>query len=566
MRKGRDTIRRSVKPWRHCLVLALLFLGLVGLGARGVFLHILNQDFLQHQGELRTIRTLTLPAHRGIIYDRRGEPLAVSTPVDAVWVDPQKLERGPSLKALAALLGLRHDLMEAQLERHRGKRFLYLKRHVPPALSQKVRALGIPGVYLQREYRRYYPATEIAAHVLGFTDIDDRGQEGLELAFDDWLRGVPGHQRVIQDRYGQVVEPVDRLLPPRPGRDLTLSLDLRLQYLAYRELKAAVKAHRAKGGSLVLLDARKGEVLALANQPGFNPNDPRQRRKGVTRNRALTDVFEPGSTLKPFIIACALASGRYRPHTPIDTRPGFFRVAGKTIRDIHDYGLIDVATVIKKSSNVGASRIALSLPARDLWDTLVRVGFGTRTQSGFPGEREGVLRDYRRWRTLDQATVGFGYGLSVTALQLARAYGVLARDGQRLPVSFLPVEDPVPEPVMDPRVVREVRAMMEGVVKEGGTATRAAIPGYRVAGKTGTVRKIGRHGYENRYLALFVGMAPATDPRLVMAVVVDEPQGKAYYGGQVAAPVFAKVMGEALRLLNIPPDAPLPELHVALRP
>ncbi len=544
-------------------MLALMLLGFAGLGARAVFLHVLNQGFLKRQGEMRAVRTLVLPAHRGIIYDRRGEPLAVSAPVDAVWVDPQRVDAG-ALAPLAALLGLDGRELVRRIARHRDRRFLYVRRHIPPALGERVKALGIRGVFLQREYRRYYPAGEVTAHVLGFTDIDDRGREGLELAFDDWLTGIPGRWRVVQDLHGRAVEPVDRLLPPRPGRDLTLSLDLRLQYLAYRGLKAAVSRHRAKGGALVLLDAQRGEVLAMASQPGFNPNDPRQRGPGAARNRAVADAFEPGSTLKPFVIACALESGRYGPHTPIDTRPGFFRVQGKTIRDIHNYGLIDVTGVIKKSSNVGASRIALSLPPARLWDVLRRVGFGQATGSGFPGEREGLLKDHRRWRTLDQATVGFGYGLAVTALQLARAYGVLAHGGKRLPVSFLPVERPAPEPALDPQVAEAVRTMMEEVVKKGGTATRAAVPGYRVAGKTGTVKKLGRHGYEDRYLALFVGMAPASAPRLVMAVVIDEPQGK-YYGGVVAAPVFAEVMAGALRLLNIPPDAPLPELQVALR-
>jgi len=397
----------------------------------------------------------------------------------------------------------------------------------------------------------------VAGHLLGFTNIDDLGQEGIELLYNDWLVGRPGSKRVLRDRLGRVIRNVESLRPPRPGQTLRLALDRRIQYLAYRELKAAVQHHQARSGSVVILDARSGEVLAMVNQPAYNPNNRQDLESSRYRNRAVTDLFEPGSTMKPFTIAAALESGRYTPDTPVETGTGLLRVGSDTVRDTHPYGLLDVTGVIRKSSNVGAARIALSLEAEQLYRTFSRFGFGRITGSGFPGESDGRLRTPEGWRAIEQATLSFGYGLSVTPLQLAQAYTVFAGDGRLRPATFLPVErgavDPVP--VIAPETARQVRRMLETVTETGGTGTRARVPGYRVAGKTGTVRKAGANGYsDDRYVSLFAGMAPASSPRLVMVVVLNEPRGEHYYGGLVAAPVFSRVMAGALRLLDVPPD------------
>jgi cell division protein FtsI (penicillin-binding protein 3) len=539
-------------------------MGVLGLlAARAISLAIWNKEFLQGQGEARAQRILTIPADRGMVTDRHGEPLAISTPVASLWANPQTLlaERA-SWGPLTRLLGLKTEQFEGLLDKHKQGEFLYLKRHLAPEVADQVAALKISGVFLQQEYRRFYPAAEVTSHIIGFTNIDDAGQEGLELAYERQLRGEPGSQQVIRDRNGTVVEGLRRVRDPRPGRQLTLSLDMRLQYLAYRELKAAVLRHKAQAGSLIMLDVNTGEVLAMVNQPAYNPNNRHRVSGAQYRNRAVTDLFEPGSSIKPFTIAAALESGRYRPDTRVDTRPGTFRVAGKTIRDVHPYGLIDVATVIKKSSNVGTARIALSLPPERLWGILVRMGFGGTTGSGFPGESRGVLREFQRWRTLDHAILSFGYGLSVTPLQLARAYAVLAAGGKRREVSFLSMDDALPgdvlpgKQVMAPETAAQVLTMLEGVVQEGGTGTRARVPGYRVAGKTGTVHKLGPQGYQNDYIAVFAGIAPVSHPRVVMVVTIDRPATGKYFGGEVAAPVFGRVMEETLRLLDVPPDDP----------
>jgi cell division protein FtsI (penicillin-binding protein 3) len=554
-------------PQRHALLLWAVMVTLGLLASRAIFLVMWNKDFLQGQGDARAQRVLTTPAGRGMITDRNGEHLAISTPVASVWVNPQTLlEERSSWPRLMPLLGLKPEPLHNLLAKHKGSEFVYLKRHVAPEVAQQVTALKIPGVFLQREYRRFYPAAEVTAHIIGFTNLDDVGQEGLELVFEPQLRGEPGSQRVIKDRRGSVVEGLRRVRDPRPGRHLTLSLDMRLQYLAYRELKAAVRKHKAQAGSLVMLDARTGEVLAMVNQPAYNPNSRHRASGAEYRNRAVTDLFEPGSTIKPFTVACALESGRYRPDTLVDTRPGTFRVAGKTIRDVHPQGLIDVATVIKKSSNVGVSRIALSLPPERLWGMLVRVGFGEMTGSGFPGERPGMLRAFQGWRTVDHATLSYGYGLSVTPLQLARAYAVLAAGGKRREVSFLRVgEAPPGEQVLSPETAARVLAMLEGVVQEGGTGTRARVPGYRVAGKTGTIHRLGEAGrYQNDYISVFAGIAPVSHPKIVAVVTIDHPGAGGHFGGDVAAPVFGRIIGETLRLLNIPPDDP-PLQQVALQ-
>ncbi len=537
----------------------LLLLGVAALLGRMGDLNLNQREFLQDQGDARYLRVVSIPAHRGMITDRNGEPLAISTPVESVWANPQVLAaarvRWPEL---VKLLELPSGFLEKLLAGRMEKEFVYLRRHVNPELAEKVMALGVPGVSLQPEYRRYYPMGEVAAHVVGFTNVDDSGQEGIELMMDQSLRGTPGSKRVIKDRLGRIVENVESISDPRHGEDLQLSIDQRIQYLAYRELKTAVTRHHARAGSVVLLDVTSGEVLAMVNQPAYNPNNRSDLDSSRFRNRAVTDLFEPGSTMKPFTISAALESGKYRPHTPINTHPGRLKLGGFTIRDAHDYGMIDVATVIKKSSNVGASRIALSLKPQRLWDVFVRFGFGYDTASGFPGEAAGLLNAYQDWHQAERATVSYGYGLSVTTLQLANAYATLAADGLQRTVSFLKLsrdQRPEPQRAIAPEVAREVRKMLEAVVQKGGTGTRAQVAGYRIAGKTGTVRKAAGGGYnEENYFAIFAGLAPVSKPRLAMVVLVDSPDSGEYYGGMIAAPVFARVMEGALRLLDVPPD------------
>lgn len=557
----------QIHPARRAFVLGLLGLAMLALLLRAFYLHIFEREFLQHQGDARYLRVVSIPAHRGMITDRNGEPLAISTPVDSIWANPGELSGASErLPELAKVLGVSPRKLAQQLSERSNREFIYLRRRVNPELAERVMALGLPGVSLQREYRRYYPAGEVAAHIIGFTNVDDHGQEGIELLFDDLLRGTPGSKRVIRDRLGRIVENVEGVSEPRPGRDLALSIDRRVQYLAYRELKAAVTRHRARAGSAVVLDIQSGEVLAMVNQPAYNPNNRNDLASSRYRNRAVTDLFEPGSTVKPFTVAAALESGRFRPDTVIDTSPGMFRLAGFTIRDARNYGEIDVATVIQKSSNVGASRIALALEPRRLWDVFTRVGFGYDTGSGFPGEAGGSLKPYQDWYEVERASMSYGYGLSVTTLQLAHAYSVLAADGKLLPVRFTRTDDGEAKAgteVLTPAIARTVRGMLERVVAPGGTGTQAQVRGYHVAGKTGTVRKAGARGYEEEnYVAVFAGMAPATRPRLAMVVMVDDPRTDEYYGGQVAAPVFAKVLSGALRLLAVAPDD-LPSLRVA---
>ena len=543
---------------RHYLVLGLLGVCVAALACQATALQVLDRGFfLRDQGEARHVRTLEVPAHRGMITDRRHQPLAISTPVHSVWVDPRDFSAAAADRdRVEELLDLPSGHIDSLVEAGDGRRFVYLRRHVPPATAQAIRALKTTGLGLQREYHRYYPGGEVFGHLLGFTNIDDIGQEGIERRWDEHLTGRAGSQKVMLDARRNVVEPLEAVQAPDPGKTLVLSIDRRVQYLAYRELKAAVTEHNARAGTAVLLDPRSGEILAVVNQPSFNPNDGQQRRSARYRNRALTDVFEPGSTIKPFIVAAALDEGLISPDSRIDTTPGTLRVGSNTVRDHHNLGDIDIATVLRKSSNVGATRIALSLEREVLWRRLGAFGFGADTRSGFPGEATGVLTDYHRWYPIDHATLGYGYGLSVSALQLARAYSVIATDGRLRPVSLLATpQPPRGEQVISPQTAMQLRQMLEAVVSATGTAPLAAVPGYRVAGKTGTVRKIGRQGYSSdRYVSLFAGMAPASDPRLVLVVMIDEPRGKEYYGGRVAAPAFARIMGGALRLLNIAPD------------
>ena len=560
------------------LVFTVLIIGFVVfmLVWRAVDLHVVSKQFLQNQGDARYLREVSVPADRGMIMDRHGEPLAISTPVDSVWANPMEL-----IKARADWVRLSIELnidineLQQQLADHSDKEFVYLKRHVIPAVAQRVRELKIPGVFLTREHRRYYPAGEVTSHVLGFTNIDDAGQEGVELAMDEWLRGTPGSKRVIKDRLGQEVEQVEQVQLPQRGNDVVLTIDRRIQYLAYRELKSAVQKHRAESGSVVILDARNGEILAMVNQPAYNPNNRDNLQVDHLRNRAITDVFEPGSTVKPFTVAAALESGKYQPKTIIDTAPGTYRVGRKVIRDFKNYGAIDVSTVIQKSSNVGASKLALSIEPRILWKTFAGAGFGETTGVSYPGESTGLLSDHYSWRKIERATLSFGYGLSVTTLQLARAYTLFANDGSLKPVSLVRRAEFKPDhslyyqtdPVLSQATIKQVRSMMHLVVDEGGTGKNAQVPGYQIAGKTGTVKKSGAGGYlEDSYISVFAGMAPATNPRLIMVVMVNEPRGEEYYGGAVAAPVFSKVMSGALRLMDVPPDD-LPALqgtHVAL--
>jgi cell division protein FtsI (penicillin-binding protein 3) len=553
----------SGQQGRRLFLVACLVLVMLMLVGRAVSLQVLDKEFLQGQGQARHMRVVDLPAHRGMIRDRDGEPLAVSTPVESVWVNPQELvgvQEG--ISGLAQLLSLDRDHVQQLVSRHPGREFVYLRRHISPTLAAQVKQLAIPGVYLQKEYKRFYPAGEVAAHVVGFTNIDDVGQEGLELSYDEWLRGEKGAKRVIKDGQRHTVEDVESIRRPRPGKDLVLSIDRRIQYLAYRELKAAVQEHKAKSASAVVLDVATGEVLAMVNQPSYNPNNRNRLRRQHMRNRAVTDVFEPGSTMKPFIVAAALEDGRYQPGTPINTEPGWFRVGRNTVKDVHNYGLLDVTGVIRKSSNVGITKIALSLPGKDIWSLLSGLGFGVPTHSGFPGESAGLLVGYRNWNEIETATLSFGYGMSATPLQLAQAYAVLASGGIRHPATFLRQEAaPAGERVLPQRVAQQVNAMLEEVTGPQGTALNARVAGYRVGGKTGTVRKSIAGGYaEDKYLAVFAGMAPVSDPRLVMVVMVNEPDNGRYYGGQVAAPVFSKVMSGALRLMAVPPDdLPLPD-------
>lgn len=544
-------------PVRRGLLLFAFALAACLLLWRGIDLQIKHKEFLRHHGDARALRVVEIPAHRGMIADRNGEPLAISTPVESIWAVPRQLLVAGDLSELAAALGQEPANLTQLLHDRRQREFVYLRRHAGPELVELVKALELNGVYTQREYRRYYPAGEVAAHLIGFTNIDDVGQEGLELAYNDWLKGRPGAKRVLKDRLGRTVENIESIRSSNPGQTLELSIDRRIQYLAYLELKSTVAQHRARGGAVVMLDVKTGEVLAMASQPSYNPNNRAGLNSEALRNRVLTDVFEPGSTLKPFTIAAALESGLYRAEQTIDTGPGLYRVGSHTIRDINDYGMLDLGGIIKKSSNVGAAKIALALESERMWDMFTRIGLGRTTGTGFPGEVGGRLAGHRNWSDVELATASFGYGMSVTALQLAQAYAILATGGVNRPVVLLrqQAEGSDGQRVMSEQVARQVVAMLEGVAQPDGTGRRAMIQGYRVAGKTGTVHKADIGGYApDRYLALFAGMAPASRPRLVMVVIIDEPRGGVYFGGQVAAPVFGKVMADALRMLNIPPD------------
>ncbi|MEO8460138.1 MAG: penicillin-binding protein 2 [Dokdonella sp.] len=543
---------------RLYLVVMMLALASTALVVRAVDLQVVRKDFYQGQGDARFLRDIPIPVSRGTIFDRNGEPLAVSTPVEAIWINPKELlQYRDQIPVLAKALDMDADDVVQRIEQRADKEFLYLKRPVDPDFAKDVLALKIPGVASERAFRRYYPSGEVLGHELGLTNIDDRGQEGLELAFDEWLAGKPGVKRVIQDMRKQVVENVEQLRDEQPGHDLTLSIDRRIQYVAYRELKSAVIANRAASGSMVILDVSNGEILAMVNQPSFNPNSRSSIDPQYRRNRAAINMLEPGSTMKPFTIAAALESGKWKPNTPVDTTPGTFLVGGHTVRDVHNKGLIDVTRVITYSSNVGAAKIALTLPNELMYDVFHRFGFGEVTGSGFPGESPGFLPAAKTWGVLEKATLAYGYGLNVTPLQLAQAYSALANDGRLRSPTFVKGERNPETQVIDPQLAATIRGMLETVVSPQGSGLKAAIPNYRVGGKTGTSRRAIAGGYESRYVSLFAGMVPMSAPRLVGVVVIHDPgggHGGVYYGGLVSGPVFSKVMAEALRLLDVPPD------------
>ena len=553
--------KQPVSHWRFYAVIGVLCSLLALLVGRVLSLQVLDTErghqFLQDQGAMRSVRIAEIPAYRGVIADRRGEPLAVSTPVVSIWADPRILQGSERLGELALGLGMSLEELHKKLSRYQGKQFMYLQRHRVPADAREILEMRIPGVYGEREYRRFYPAGEVAAQLVGFTNVDDQGIAGLELAYNDWLQGVPGKKKYIKDLHGEVVRDIGVLQPARPGNDLTLSIDLRLQYLQHRELQNAVTASGATSGTVVTLDSHTGEILAMVNYPVYNPNSRRGMKAATMRNRAMTDEYEPGSTMKTLTLVAALESGRYTPDTIIDTSPGRIRVGRKVYPDPRNYGEITVTRVLQKSSQVGVTKIALDLGHEPIREVFSRFGIGQPSATGFPGERAGRLPDRPRWHPTEKVSLAFGYGLTATPLQLASAYSVFANGGVQQPVSLLALEgDPLPgTPVVSKDIASKVLEILHAVTDEDGTARKARVPGYLVGGKTGTVHKVGPGGYiDDKYVALFAGVAPVDRPRLVTVVVINEPKGEAYGGGSAAAPVFSRVTRGALRLLNIAPS------------
>jgi cell division protein FtsI (penicillin-binding protein 3) len=518
-------------------------------------LHIGEGEFLQRQGDARTVRIENISAHRGMIRDRRGKPLAISSPVGSLWVNPKLLAKSEAdMLSLATTLGLDPTVVIEKVRRNGKKNFLYLKRHMSPETAMQIKELELAGVHIEREFHRFYPAGEVAAHVLGFTNIDDQGQEGVELAYNDWLKGEMGRKKVLKNLYGEIVKDIRPLQEAKPGRELSLSIDLRVQYHAYRELKTAVKHYKAESGSVVILDVETGEIIAMANQPAYNPNNRNKIKIDHVRNRSVTDVFEPGSTVKPFTVAVALESGNLTADSTVDTSPGYIRVDNKTIRDPRNRGVISLSDVIAISSQVGITKIALNLPEQDVWNMFRQVGFGQTTGIGFPGESIGQVPNHLRWKQIERATFAYGYGLTVTPLQLAGAYLVIASGGYRRQSSLIKSPEVQSVRVMDEEISSELINMLRKVVSSG-TGQKAQIDSYTVAGKTGTVRKISEIGYQDtHHLAFFAGMTPAENPRLVAVVLINDPKVKVYGGGAIAAPVFSRVMSGALRLLNIAPS------------
>lgn len=541
---------------------ALVLLGIVAVAAvligRITLLQVMDRPFLQSQGDARTLRHETIPAHRGMVTDRHGEPLAISTPVITLWANPQKLPNDPVKRVvLAQALGLSLVEFDARVARYRDHEFMYLRRQMTPQAAQSVLDMHMAGVYAQQEYKRYYPAGEVAAQLVGVTNVDDVGQEGLELAYQPYLAGKPGKRRILQDRRGRLVRELDVVRDAQPGGDLTLAIDQRLQYMAYRELRDAVEKNDAAGGVLVMLDARTGEVLAMANLPSYNPNNRAGLDPSGLRNQALVDVFEPGSVVKPLAMSAVLERREFTPETMLDTAPGWMRIDGYTIRDFRNYGELSLTDVLVKSSNIGMSRLALKMDDAAIWQRYSRLGFAQSPGTGFPGEASGSLPDTVDFSRSERASLAYGYGLSVSAVQLASAYTAIANHGRRMPPSLLKLDEaPSGEPVIQPQIAEDLMGMLEAVVGPNTGGRRARVEGYRVAGKTGTVRKTGQNGYDkNAYRSVFVGIAPASRPRIVTAVMIDHPQAGEFYGGAVAAPVFSAVAGNALRLLDVPPDA-----------
>lgn len=546
----------KLPAWRSRLVLFLMFAAFLLLAGWALRLQLFSADFLQKQGESRYARTLELPATRGKITDRNGQVLASSIPVKAIWAIPDDVQSAPKekLRALAKLLDMSERELHDKLDSDRS--FVYLKRQVEQDVADKIIALKINGIDTRKEYKRFYPEGEVMAHVVGFTNVEDKGQEGMELAAQKSLAGVTGSRRVIKDRLGRIVEDIRAVHEPHDGRDLALSIDSKIQYIAFSQLKDAVEKNNAKAGGIVVLDAKSGEVLALANLPTYNPNNRAVLTGAQLRNRVVTDTFEPGSTMKPFTVALALEDKRVTPDTPIQTAPGKMTIGTATIGDAHPHGVLTVSQVIQKSSNIGTAKLALQMPPQEMWEMFTTLGFGQQPKFGFPGAVAGRVRPYKSWRPIEQATMSYGHGISVSLIQMARSYMIFARNGDTIPLSFQKVTDmPIGQRIISEKTAREVRAMLETVTSPGGTAPKAQVPGYRVAGKTGTAYKVVGGKYVNKYVASFVGFAPVSDPRIIIAVMVDEPTGKFHYGGDVAAPVFASVAANALRALNVAPDS-----------
>ena len=552
--RSRNRARFNLRG-RVMLVACALGLCSVSLVGRAAYVQLVNSDFYQRQGDARFVREIEIPTSRGMITDRNGEPVAVSSPVESIWCDPKELLKTPDrLPELARALGEPLETLTRRVSQRAGKEFYYLKRRINPDEAKKIIAHSIPGVYSKREFRRFYPQGEAMAHVLGFTNIDDRGQEGLELAFDEWLRGSAGAKKVIRDNRGRIVENVDLVKQAQPGKDLTLSIDRRIQFLAYRELRNALLTNNASSGSAVVLDVATGEVLAMVNLPTYNPNAATSGKPDTHRNRAVIDLIEPGSTIKPITAAAALTAGAVVPGTKFDTAPGWMPNGRYRTTDTHNYGVLDVTGIIRKSSNVGAAKLAALVPDQEFYDFVRKFGYGSSTGSGFPGEAAGVLPPPSRWFGTTKQTLSYGYGLSATPLQIAHAYATLGNGGRAIAPTFIKGQRNESRQVLSPEIARDVVRMMQTVTEPGGTATQAAILGYHVAGKTGTARKASAGGYSRNYVAFFAGLVPVDNPRFAMAVVIDDPQAGSYYGGLVSAPVFHNVMEGALRLMDVPPD------------
>ena len=552
-------LQLALQGWRSRTVVLLLMGAFLALVGRGFYLQVINNDFLQEKGDSRYRRDIEVSASRGKIVDRNGDMLAVSTPMKSIWAIPADARTMslPQKRQLAGLL----DMAPRDLDGKIGsdKTFTFIKRQVPPETADRIAALKLPGIHQEKEYRRYYPTGDMTAHIVGFTGVDDKGLEGVELAFQQSLLGHAGNRTVIRDRRGNIVEDVGALKPPQDGKDVRLALDSKIQYLAYSHLKTAVETNNAKAGGAIVIDARTGEILALANWPTYNPNNRQNLSGAQLRNRAITDTFEPGSVMKPFTAALALEKGKVRFDTIINCAPGRMTIGSATISDAHPHGALSVAQVIQKSSNIGTAKIALGFPPKEMWEMFDSIGFGQAPNLGFPGEVNGRLRPWKNWRPIEQATMSYGHGIAVSLVQLARAYTVFAHDGELMPLSLIRVDEtPVRGVrVFSPQTMREVRAMLEMAVQPEGTAPKARVPGYRVGGKTGTAYKVEGGVYARKYVASFVGIAPVSEPRLVVAVMIDEPSGGAHYGGDVAGPAFSSITGGALRTMGVPPDAPL---------